>query len=74
MNDIKNTDDLRALLIDEMVAVKDGRSQPARATAISKLATNVVNLLDLDIKAASLRLKAPETKERKDINSIKLVS
>lgn len=77
MSNVKNTDDLRELLIDEMISVRDGRSQPSRATAISKLATNVVNLLDLDMKAASLRMKVgADTEKSKQIgiDSVKLVS
>lgn len=77
MSNVKNTDDLRELLIDEMISVKEGRSQPSRATAISKLATNVVNLLDLDMKAASLRMKVgadAEKTKQVGIDSVKLVS
>ena len=49
-----STNDLRGVLFQEILDLRDGKSNPSRAIAVSKLATNIINTAVLDVKAAKM--------------------
>ncbi len=49
-----STNDLRGVLFQEILDLRDGTSNPSRAVAVSKLATNIINTAVLDVKAAKM--------------------
>lgn len=60
MNPPKNTAELRAFLLDQMVAISDGRQDPAQAKAICNYAQQVYNTVSLEVKYTAAKLKAGE--------------
>ena len=49
---MRSTQDLREVLFDEIDQLRSGKSNPQRATALSKIATNIINTARLDIDAS----------------------
>lgn len=51
---IKNTSDLRAMLLDTIEGVRDGSLEPLQARAISSLSCQILQSAKLDLDVAKL--------------------
>jgi len=71
----KTTNDLRGILFQEIQSLRAGQSTPNQATAVSKLATNIINSAALEISVARV-LQSAKQKENPSIGlePMKLVS
>ena len=71
----QTTNDLRRILFDEIKTLRTGKTTAGQATAVSKLATNIINSASLEITAARA-VTMIETKEDRTLNlePMKLVS
>lgn len=54
---IKNTEDLRQMLLGEIELIQNGKSEPGRAREISKLSNQVISSAKLDLEIAKFRDK-----------------
>ena len=50
MTEQRTTQDLRTILFDSIEKVRDGAMTTTEAGAVSKLATNIINTAELEIK------------------------
>ncbi len=48
--ELKDTENIRRVLTEEIELIKDGKSTPARANAISNLVGKILNSVKLDIE------------------------
>jgi len=55
---IKNTDNVRKVIVEEIDLIKKGESNPARANAIANLVGKLLNSVKLDIEVHKYVAKA----------------
>lgn len=60
---VKNTSDLRSLLLDTIDGVRSGKIEPRQAQAISNLSCRILQSAKLDLEVAKMNgsLVAPES-------------
>ena len=73
-NENKTTNDLRQILFDEMEDLRNGNSTPNQATAVSKLATNIINSASLEISVAKvIQIANGDSNPPDGVSAMKLV-
>jgi len=71
----KTTSDLRSILFEEIVSLREGKSTASQATAVSKLATNIINSASLEISVARvLQAEKEQEVDRVGLQPMQLVS
>ena len=65
---MKDTRELRAYLIEQMLGVTDGKVSLAEAKGVGYLAQQVYNTLNVEIKMAVARAKLDGEKEIEPVN------
>lgn len=69
-----NTQDLRRILFEEIGDLRNGKSSPQRAVAVSKLATNIINTAVLDIKSTKIVQDSERNRlEAKEVSPLSLL-
>lgn len=61
MKPMKNSQELKAFMLEQMVSVANGSQEPTQSKAICNYAQQVYNLTNLELKFAQAKTKIGET-------------
>jgi len=65
---MKDSQELRAFLVDQMQKVSEGKVGTERAKGVANLAQQVYNTINLEVKMALVRSKMKEGQEIKPVS------